>query len=151
MLIPFVNGVVKTFKVLCDLKVEPQQPVVKKTRNSDKSISGVVGMVGTSYIGSFAISFSREAILKIVAGMLGEEYKEINEEVSDAVSEITNIVFGNAKKELSELGVELEKSIPYTIVGDNHVINHKSSGPFVLLPFTSMVGGFDIEIGLEPK
>jgi chemotaxis protein CheX len=150
-LMPFINGVVKTFKVLCSLDVEPQNPLIKKGKKSDKAISGIIGMVGENHIGSFAISFTKDCILRIVKKMLGEDYNEINTSVADTVAEITNIVFGNAKRELAEMNISLEMAIPYTVTGENHIISHKSDGPFVVVPFKCEHGEFTIEIGLELK
>ena len=48
-------------------------------------ITSFVGMVGAKHIGSFAISFTKESILKVVSAMLGEEFTEIDDTVADAV------------------------------------------------------------------
>ncbi|MBN1115553.1 MAG: chemotaxis protein CheX [Oligoflexia bacterium] len=148
---PFINAVEKTFKILCFLDVTPGDPIIKNHKVSDKSISGIVGMVGSKYIGSFVISFTAECILNIVQKMLGEKYTEVNDAVSDTVAEITNIVFGNAKKELADMNITLEMAIPYTIRGNNHIITHKTDGPYVVIPFSSSLGTFTIEMGMEPK
>lgn len=150
-LMPFINSVVKTFNVLCSLEVVPQSPIIKKNKQSDKSISGIVGMVGENHVGSFALSFTKECILKTVQSMLGEDHKEIDSTVADTVAEMTNIVFGNAKRELAEMNINLEMAIPYTVTGENHIISHKSDGPFVVVPFKCSYGDFTIEIGLELK
>ena len=62
-----------------------------------KRVSGIIGMTGSAR-GSLALSFSANSILKIVSNMLGENYKEINGEVRDAVGEITNMISGVARK-----------------------------------------------------
>jgi len=52
------------------------------------------------------------SILKIVSNMLGEEHKHIDEGVKDAVGEMTNMLSGEARKELSEKGHSFKASIP---------------------------------------
>jgi chemotaxis protein CheX len=150
-LAPFVSGVITTFRILCQVETAPQNAFSKAEKKTNNDISGVVGLVGSNFIGTFAVSFPKATILKMVNNMLGEQYTELNNSVSDAVAEITNIVFGNAKKGLSELNINLEMSIPYTILGKDHLINHNFDGPFIVVPFKSTAGDFFIEIGMKKK
>ena len=47
-----------------------------------------------------------------VTNMLGEEIEEMNEEIKDAVGEITNMISGQARKKLDEQGMSLKAAIP---------------------------------------
>jgi chemotaxis protein CheX len=47
------------------------------------------------------VSFTEASILPIVSNMFGEEIKEMNEEIKDAVGEITNMISGQASKRLA--------------------------------------------------
>ena len=56
----------------------------------------MIGMVAGNMRGTITISFEKPSIFKILENMLGEPYSEINEEVRDAVGELTNMIYGTA-------------------------------------------------------
>ena len=84
--------------------------------------------------------------LTIMERMLGERPSNINEEVTDMVGEITNMVTGGAKNLLGEKGYEFDMATPIVVSGSNHTITHKCDGPKVLIPFTSDAGNANIEV-----
>jgi chemotaxis protein CheX len=53
--------------------------------------------------GSAAISFSEKSILGIVSAMFGENMTEIDEEITDAVGEISNMVASHVTTKLAEM------------------------------------------------
>lgn len=75
--------------------------------------------------------------------------KELNEEIKDAVGEITNMISGQARKELEELGRSLKAAIPTVVMGKNHSITHITSHPIIAIPFSTDNGDFTIEVCLE--
>jgi chemotaxis protein CheX len=75
--------------------------------------------------------------------------KEMNDEIKDAVGEIANMISGQARQKLEELGRSLEAAIPTVIMGKNHTINHVTKSPVVAVPFITNNGAFTIEVCLE--
>jgi chemotaxis protein CheX len=113
---------------------------------SQGDITGIVGLTGDTN-GSLAVSFSEAAILQVVSNMFGEAFKEINDEVSDAVGEITNMICGDARRILAEKGYQFQGAIPTVIDGKNHKICHVFRGPVLVIPFTiGEAGGFFVEV-----
>lgn len=70
-----------------------------------------MGLTGETR-GTISVSFTETSILAIVSNMLGEEIKEMNEEIKDAVGEITNMISGQARKKLDEQGMSLKAATP---------------------------------------
>ncbi len=68
--------------------------------------------------------------------MLGEKHTQINAEVSDAVGEMTNMIYGSAKTTLNQLGYNFEMAIPTVISGD-FKISHANKGRHVGYSFQS--------------
>lgn len=95
------------------------------------------------------MSFEEKSILAIVSRMFGEEMQDLNGEISDAVGEITNMISGQARQKLDELGRELNASIPTVITGKNHTITHITKFPIIAIPFETDKGGFTIEVCFE--
>ena len=75
--------------------------------------------------------------------------KELNEEIKDAVGELTNMISGQARLKLDELGRSLEASIPSIITGKNHAVIHITSDPIITIPFATNDGDFTIEVCFE--
>lgn len=107
-------------------------------------VSSVVEVKSQSFQGFICISFDKGSFLEVVSSMLMEEQTEINSENQDAVGEINNIVFGNAKAEITSFGVEL--TVPKVLMGTNNTIEcpHGSAG--MIIPFTTAKGNFYIVV-----
>ena len=69
-----------------------------------------MGLAG-SWTGAGAIACTAE-FCKISAKLLMSEYSSVNEEVLDAVGEVTNMVIGNFKNSSEDLPGPLGLSIP---------------------------------------
>ena len=111
-------------------------------------VSGVIGMTGSAR-GSLALSFSENSILKIVSNMLGENHTEINNDVRDAVGEITNMISGVARKKLESQGFNISAAIPTVVAGKDHAILHVMGGPSIIIPFETDNGSFVIDVCLN--
>jgi chemotaxis protein CheX len=106
-------------------------------------------MVGAQTKGSFSITFDKSLALEVMRRMLGEAPTSINEEVTDMVGEITNMVTGGAKRILGEKGYDFDMATPIVVSGANHTISHKGNAPKILMPFESEFGNATIEICFE--
>ncbi|HDP25331.1 MAG TPA: chemotaxis protein CheX [Deltaproteobacteria bacterium] len=82
--------------------------------------------------------------------MFGEEVKEINDEVKDAVGEVLNIISGQARQKLETLGRSLKGAIPTVITGKNHTICHITKQSIIVIPFETDTGHFTIEVCFDP-
>jgi chemotaxis protein CheX len=81
--------------------------------------------------------------------MFGEEMKELNEEIKDAVGEIANMISGQARQKLEKMGRNLKAAIPTVIMGKNHSVTHITSSPIIAIPFSTDDGEFTIEVCME--
>jgi len=92
---PFLEATVSVLKTMASLEVVPGKPFIKKESSACGDVSGIVGITGETE-GSLCITFSRGCILQVVSTWFGEEAKEINDEVKDAVGELTNMISGDS-------------------------------------------------------
>ncbi len=146
---PFLSAMVDVLSTMGKVDAKAGKPFLKKERISKGDVTGIIGLTGGPVKGSLAISFSEATILEITSNMLGEKVTELDATVADMVGEITNMVCGGAKRSLSEMGYEFDLSIPGTIVGKGHTINHNTKGQTIILPFTIPKGQFFVEICFE--
>jgi chemotaxis protein CheX len=145
---PFLTGTITALKIQAGINATPGKIFKQEDKSAPFSgdISGVIGLVSEAFNGSVVISFPEKTFLNIISKMLGETYTEITKDISDGAGELTNIIFGQAKVILNEKGYALKTAIPSVITGKNHKVMSLSSGPRVIVPFTSDAGDFCVEI-----
>jgi chemotaxis protein CheX len=147
---PFLDGAMKVLKIQAKTEAKPGAPFKKDANASfGGDISGVIGLVSDSFTGSVVISFPEKTFLAIMTRMLGEECHSITREIQDGAGELTNIIFGQAKVVLNEKGYGIKTAIPSVVSGKDHSVQTVSSGPRVVVPFSSDAGDFMIEICLS--
>jgi chemotaxis protein CheX len=144
---PFLEGTLEVLRIQAKTNAKASAPVMKDPKSSfGGDISGVIGLTSPSFNGTVVISFPAQTFLNIMSRMLGEEFTEITPDIQDGASELTNIIFGHAKRVLNERGYGIQMAIPSVITGKNHSIQNNSSGPRIAVPFESDAGSFGIEI-----
>jgi chemotaxis protein CheX len=145
---PFINATMNVLETMAFTKTQAGQPYLKKDDAAHGDVSGVIGFTGETN-GTVSVTFDESCILKIVSNMFGEEMKEINNEITDAVGEITNMISGQARKELEEIGKLFHAAIPSVISGKNHKLETMTKGPRIAIPFKTDAGSFTIIVWLE--
>lgn len=142
---PFLSAAIEVLETMAFVEVKPGKPFIKTDGKAQGDISGLIGITGST-TGSMSLTFSRTCILKIVSSMLGENYNEINEDIKDAVGELTNMIAGAARNELGTMGLIFRTSLPMVVTGTCHEINHKCEFPIIAIPFDTDGGSFLIEV-----
>ena len=145
---PFINATINVLETMAFVKCKAEKPYLKKDDVAKGDVTGVIGITGEAN-GTIAVTFEEITILKIVSNMFGEEMKELNSEVADAVGELTNMISGQARRELEENGKVFEAAIPSVVAGKNHQITHYTDGPKIAIPFVTEGGRFTIEVCFE--
>ena len=146
---PFLTAIINVLSTMARMEIKAGKPTIKKNEVACGDVTGIIGMASDQAKGTLAVTFTEPVILEITKRMLGEEVSSIDETVCDMVGEITNMVTGGAKSELSEKGYRFDMAIPSVIAGKDHIIHHKSKAPIIIVPFSTSAGDFFIEICFE--
>lgn len=145
---PFLSATIDVLKTMAFTEVQSGKPFLKKDKISCGDVSGVVGITGQPN-GSMSLTFSRASIIQIVSSMLGETFQEINNDIKDAVGELSNMISGTARNELGNKGYSFKTSIPIIVSGPGHEILHQCKAPTVAIPFRTKAGTFIVEVSFE--
>lgn len=145
---PFLVATINVLETMAFIKPRSGSPYLKKDDKTIGDITGIIGLTGTKK-GSVSVSFSKECVMYVIHSMLGEEVKEIDDAVKDAVGELTNMISGDARKKLGEMGIILEAGIPSVVIGKGHTITHITKGPCIVIPFETERGNFIVEACFE--
>lgn len=142
---PFLEAVVSVLETMAMVSVTPKTPSIKTERTTQGDVTGLINVSGYA-TGTMALAMSEGAILNIVTNMIGEEYTKINDEIADAVGELTNMISGQARRSLAENGMTFSASTPSVIIGKGHIIDHVKSSPILCIPFSTDAGDFVVEV-----
>lgn len=106
----------------------------------------------STLVGTLSLGFGSATFLALLTAMLGEPYTEITPENSDAASEMLNIVYANARKEMNEAGFDFEPAIPTTVIGSSmHLAKSNLSGQALFFEGESDLGPFLMTLSLKTK
>ncbi|NUQ62022.1 MAG: chemotaxis protein CheX [Pirellulales bacterium] len=144
---PFVTSLKNAFKTMLACEARRGEIALKENNCAKHYVSGVIGLSGRT-VGTVVLSFSEAVALKAASTMLMTETTAINEDVLDAVGELTNMVAGAAKSELEEF--ELQVSLPNVVTGHNHEIHFPSNVVPISISFETDWGPLTLEVGFAP-
>lgn len=147
LLQPFVQATLQAMMTQVQLEATCGKPYVKD-KDLQVEIAGVISLHNSDMPGSIAICFPKSVFLKIYEMMVGEAHTEIGPEIQDAAGELMNIIFGQAKTALIEQGVRLERAIPTVVAGNQVKLQLGERGAAIVLPFSSSIGDFHMEVAL---
>jgi len=149
---PFLTAAKNVLETMAQTQVTPQKPRLKEGNTSYGEVTGIIGMTSAEITGSMIVSFTEKCILKIVANMLMEEPKaKIDDEVVDAVGELTNMICGGAKAQLAKLDHKFDLATPNMVVGKGVEISYYSKAPTIVIPFDTPAGTFVVEANLSER
>ena len=114
------NAAEETFATMLGLQVAHGEATTEspETVTVSERVVALIGLAG-HYHGTGIVSCSPELACKLSSQMLMADYQRVDSEVLDAMSEISNIIFGNVKTMLEEKVGLLGLSIPTVIFGRN--------------------------------
>lgn len=149
---PFLNATKNVIETMAQTPVQAKKPMLKDGTTTYGEVTGIIGMASETVSGTMVVSFSEKCILKIVGNMLMEDPKaKIDDEIVDAVGELTNMICGGAKAELAKLNHKFDLATPTMVVGQGVEISHYSDQPTICIPFSTDAGEFVIEANLSEK
>jgi chemotaxis protein CheX len=142
---PFIKSVCNTFQTMCKLKVHVGQPALKTADDPLTDVSGVIGFSGDA-AGSVVLHFAFDTASRIATAFAGTDIHPEHPDFADAIGELANMVAGGAKCQFEGLNINI--SLPNVIVGRNHNVTASRNTPRILIPCSSDVGVFHVEVGM---
>lgn len=143
-LIPFVDSTFSVFQTMLNCQLKQGEALQNDRFQPQYDVSGVIGLSG-EVSGTVILSVEREVALQATQALLGAAPDEVDEEVIDAIGELTNMVAGGAKTKLTTFNMSL--ALPAVITGRNHAIAFGSRVRPVAVPFQSEWGAITVEVG----
>ncbi len=113
------HSVVEVFSTMLSGNIEPGE--VSREHTSPETAEGIISFIGIAgrWSGTGSIACSSTVACRICSQMLMTEATSLNEEVLDAVAELTNMIIGNVKSSMERHLGDLGLSIPTVVFGRN--------------------------------
>ncbi len=147
---PFIEATINVLSTMANITPKAKKPYIKNSTKALGDVSGVVGFTtNDNKKGVMSVTFSKKCALQIVKNLLGDDIENILEDVQDAVGEITNMISGQARAKLAEMGISMAGATPTIIMGDNHTISHLTKDKIMAVPFTTEYGDFVVEFSMS--
>lgn len=145
LIVPFVNSVRSVFTTMVKVKTEVERPKLKTQPAPSYDVSSIIGFSG-HIVGSVVVSFQREAAESLATAFAGTPLKLTDADFPDAIGELANMIAGGAK---TQLGALASITVPNVVIGSGHVIARLSDVPCIVIPCTTQVGNFAVEVNIK--
>jgi chemotaxis protein CheX len=129
-----IDATKEVFSTMVMMDPTDDYPMKEPVNRFKCSITGMVGFAGI-YSGVISMHCPVNLAMKITSNMLGMECDEVNEDLNDAIGEISNMLGGSVKQVLSKGGLDVKLSIPTVIAGEDYTVNSLSDSDCVVIPF----------------
>ncbi len=127
-------------------KLTVGKPYLKGDRVCSADVSGIIGFSGEA-AGCVVISFASEVACKAASKFACTEIDAKHPDFADAIGELANMVAGNAKKEFTDLNIQI--SLPSVVIGEQFVVSNSNTTPRIIIPCSSELGEIIVEVAME--
>lgn len=139
-----VKATKEVFDTMIFMPITPGDPLKEKVTSFECHISAILGFAG-DIKGAVTIHCPDKVAMAITGAFLGLEVDSVNDDVKDALRELTNMITGGIKNGLAVEGKTIKLSIPTTIGGKAYTISCISDGNWGVIPFAVEEGSFLVE------
>ncbi len=136
------------FSTMVGSEISPIYHKIETVTKFNDCLTAMVGLAGV-YNGLISISTPRSLAMKFASEMLGMTVTEVNEDVTDALGEIANMLGGSFKHHFVKDGHEVKLSTPSVITGEEYSICAGSLPDTLTILFESADQHFMISVFLE--
>ena len=144
---PVIAGLEHVFGTMLNSKVERVGLGLMENNQALHPVSCIIGVSGKG-VGTIVVSMERSVAIKAAGVMLMmDDLKEVDNDVLDAVGEITNMICGDAKAKLAQF--QLSISLPNIICGEGCWLHFPQNAHPISIPFKCQWGKLALQIGFS--
>ena len=140
LLVKLVSSTQEVFETMVFKTLGSQTPIFGEALRPRSNVVGTVAFTGER-CGLVAFYSTTETAKEIAGAMLGIPAGEVNEEVPDAIGEITNMITGTFRTKMAGHGQPWAISVPTVTIGSDFYTKYVSDVHRALCPFTMADGG----------
>ena len=144
---PVITGLEDVFRTMLNCKVERTGLGLMENNQALYPVSGIIGVSGKG-VGTVVLSMQQSVALKAAEVMLMVDgLEKVNDDVLDAVGELTNMICGEAKAKLAQF--QLSISLPNILCGEDCWLHFPQNSHPISIPFKCQWGLLALQIGFS--
>lgn len=142
---PFLKAIQDVFDTMIQVPFKLGKPHLKEDKMPLYEVSSIIGLTGP-VSGSVVVSLSKQLSLELASALAGERITELNDDCTDALGEIANMIAGSAKAKFPSDGTSI--SIPSVVVG-KHKVAYPKGLPTISIPCETSTGRLAVDVTLK--
>jgi chemotaxis protein CheX len=152
LVVGFISqSVANVFSTMLGVELAPGEGSLEKgTPEANDGVVSLIGMAG-SWIGTGSVSCSPALACRICSLMLMTESTGVDEEVLDALAELTNMIIGSVKNDLEPHLGPLGLSIPTVVFGRNFKTRSAGTAEWTVVRFSWEGEVLAVKLCLSPS
>ena len=151
---PFVESAMSVLKSTVSENVKRGTPKLSTSINNIQGVAIIVGLAG-QVSGRVVLDMSEETALNVASSMNGERLDSLDELVSATLTELGNMITGNAITKLHELGFKFDLTPPALFVGQKMEIaalgGTTDSVEALIVPLISDCGKIEVNVSIRER
>jgi chemotaxis protein CheX len=141
----------EVFSTMLGVTIAPGESFEEKTTlEANDGVLSLIGLAGT-WTGTGSIACPPDIACRVCSHLLMTESNAVNEEVLDAVAELTNMIIGGVKTDLEQHLGPLGLSIPTVVFGRNFKTRSTGTTEWTTLRFDWDGSSLLVRLSLAPR
>ena len=146
---PFINACIEVFSTFANLESRPGKPRARIHPSARGELKAIIGLNGHGIDGYFIIHLTRAHLENIMATLFNTHTRHSDEELKDLAGELTNMISGCAKAQLSQRGFFFEVALPQISTTEIEIPTNLERVPVIQVPFETDMGIYVIEASIK--
>ena len=143
------NATAEVFSTMLSTELTAQEAFRQSSK--PEPADGVVTLIGLAgkWVGTGSICCAPDMARTLSGKLLMSEFAAVDQEVLDAMGELTNMIIGSFKNSMEEITGPLGLSIPVVIYGHNFTASSAHAADWVVVPFQCSEGKLEVRVCLS--
>ncbi|MFW5710388.1 MAG: chemotaxis protein CheX [bacterium] len=146
---PFVEAAFNVLREVLSEEVKRGELYLKSTSQPVLGVAAIVGLTG-DVEGRVLFDMKKEVALAIASEMNGEELKTMDDLAKATISELANMITGQAVTKLHDLGFKFDLTPPAIITGDNMEVSN-TGVEALIVPVELKAGKIEINVAVRER
>jgi chemotaxis protein CheX len=140
------------FATMLDVQISSGEVTLETgSLDSNDGLMSFIGVAGGGWTGTGSLTCSPALACRICSRMLMSDTSSVDEEVLDALAELTNMIVGNVKTDMEEELGPLGLSIPTVVFGRNFKTKSAGGTEWIVVKFPWEEEILVVKLCLAPK
>ena len=146
---PFVESAFNVLKEVLNSEIKRGELYLKSTSQPVLGVATIIGLAG-DVEGRVLLDMSKDTALQIASEMNMEKLEEFGELGKATITELANMITGQAITKLHELGFKFDLTPPSMLTGNDMVISD-SGVEALIVPIELTYGKIEINVAIKEK